>query len=82
MYLLAACSLKLRPVFIALARILHIRNIYGSGSGHGRGAASNGKEIPLNALPSRELGFNKIHSGPEDASSITNIITTNPGCYR
>jgi hypothetical protein len=82
MYLVAACSLKFRPVFVALGRMLHIRNIYGSGSTRGRAAASNGKEVPLNALPSREQGFNKIRSGSVDTTSTTNIVATHSSICR
>lgn len=66
MYLVAACSLKLRPVGRKIASKLQLKRFYGSLSGNGSRETGSRKSISLNSTPS-PLGFQRMRPTHEES---------------
>ncbi|KAF2463872.1 uncharacterized protein BDR25DRAFT_297318 [Lindgomyces ingoldianus] len=81
MYLVAACSLKFRPVFVALAKVLRIRNVYGSDPYNRFQGTSSHRGVQLKDMPHDHSGSSKINLGLEDVSSTTDIFVSNSNSH-
>ncbi|KAF2179123.1 hypothetical protein K469DRAFT_674827 [Zopfia rhizophila CBS 207.26] len=74
MYLVAACSMKFRPVFTRISRKLHLWEFYGTFTRGESSGGRNSKSMRLDMMPSSNSGFNKMHAGKDENSSTVDIV--------